>query len=639
MSRARAVFAALGAAALLGCGPAAAPQPEPAFQNLVIVTLDTTRRDAMGFHGREPSITPFLDELAAESMVFEDAFTVAPLTLPAHTSLMTGLYPVRHSVRDNGIFRVPDEAVTLAEILAERGFDCRAEVAAAVLDEIYHLNQGFSHYRAPDRVPDDTALVLAERRAEVVVDAALGELASMRPPFFLWVHLFDPHFPYAAPGTRMPASREEIEASVPRRYAEEIRFADAELRRLFAGLEARGLRPSTLVVFASDHGESLGDAPESSHGYLVHDATMRIPMFVHVPGRQGARIEAPASLVDLVPTLLPLLGIDADQAFDGVDLGPLLESAPPSERVLLLESYTAWLHHGWAPLEAVVDPRWKYVHSRHARLISRSPGQPIGAEESVLEAHPDVARELAVRLEEQFSITGLAARPGGTTTEDRVRLRELGYLVGSDAAPPLVRPDVASLAAVEDRLPELARLNDAMTAMAEQRWEDALAQLRSLAEDNPGSSQFSELYATTLLDHGGDVTAAIEILEKVVDKLPGQAGAHFSLGLCYARKSGDETLEAAARAGWLGRSRAAYRMVLQLDPRHVKALANLAGVLQKEGQQAFLRGDPLAARACIEESAALVDRYLEIVPSGHPDRPRMCDVREYLGERLELLSR
>lgn len=333
--------------------------------NVLVVTFDTVRADALSCYGEKRVQTKTVDALAADGVRFHRALAPAPITLPSHSTLFTGLAPLAHGVRNNGTFRLGDEHVTLAEVLGQHGYDTGAVVAAFVLDARYGVHQGFASY--DDDVHVDGVAPAAghfrERNATQVTDRALAWLArhdAERPeaPFFLWTHYFDAHVPYQAPAEHLipglnPDPNAPFDAATLRgRYLSEVAYADAELGRLLEGLgEER--RRKTLIVFTSDHGEGLGEHGEYTHSRLIYDSTMRVPLVFSCPAlfpRAEVVDDRIAGLVDVMPTVLDLLGIAAPRTFDGQSL---IQGAPDPERALYGESLVTLYNHGWAPLHSL----------------------------------------------------------------------------------------------------------------------------------------------------------------------------------------------------------------------------------------------------------------------------------------------
>ena len=370
-------------AALLpvGCGsPGALSRP-----NVLVVTMDTTRADAIGAYGSPRASTPHVDRIAMEGARFDRAYTVTPLTIPAHSSLHTGLLPPRHGVRDNGDFLLGDEAVTLAERLRDAGYATMASVGAEVTSHHWGFAQGFDAF-FDDMGPADPAgnRWRVERAGDKVIGDALGwwdaraakagdkSGVDADKPWFAWVHLFDAHHPYEPPEPFASESR-------GRPYAGEVAYVDAQIGRLLERLERDGTLDRTWIFVLADHGEGLGSHGEGMHGTLLYDATTRIPFVVRPPGGVvgGRVIPTPVSLVDITPTILSVTGIGVPPGLDGVDLGAVIRGEAPGDatRAVLAESLYAFHHYGWAPQTALVTDTHKLIaflpRSTPAKIVRR----------------------------------------------------------------------------------------------------------------------------------------------------------------------------------------------------------------------------------------------------------------------------
>ena len=406
------------------------PDPPPLAANLVIITLDTARADRLSPYGLMNAPMPALERLAREGVVFDQATSVAPLTLPAHASLFTGLLPTKHQVRDNADRPLATEMLTLAEILKARGFQTGAFVGSIVLDPARGLAQGFDRYDAvdPARAPVGSLESRArQRRGDDVVTEALRWLASARDaPFLLWTHLYDPHRPYDPP--------EPYLSNYGDAYIGEIAFADAQIGRLLDALDARGLTEKTIVVVVGDHGESLGDHGERDHGVFVYESVLRIPLIVRAPSIAARRVGAVVRLTDVMPTALDLLGIAAPP-IDGVSLGELLLG---SRRDLALEAYSESLYprrFGWSALHALREGRYKLIDAPRPELydLERDPFE----ERNLFAERTTTAAAMRHRLRTLAgSHTGVAAPAGSATPETAARLSSLGY-IGSPVPPAL----------------------------------------------------------------------------------------------------------------------------------------------------------------------------------------------------------
>ena len=343
-------------------------------RNLLVVTLDTLRADHVGSYGYAAARTPRFDGLAARGLRFARAATVVPLTLPAHSSLFTGTFPARHGVLDNGGYYLGEEHETLAEVLKPRGFRTGGFISAFVLDSRWGIEQGFERYFDDfdlSRFEKQAGMDAIQRPGHETVDEALRWLAAERErPFFLWVHLYDAHTPYAAP--------REYAAQFPRSlagaYDAEIAYADAQLGRLLDALEADGRLGRTVVAVLGDHGELLGEHGELTHGFFVYDSAVRIPLVVAAPGLAPRVVKDQVRIVDVMPTLLELLGLRAPPAVQGTSLLPLARG----ERLNLMALSESWFprfHYGWSELQAIQDERFKLIRAPRRELydLERDP--------------------------------------------------------------------------------------------------------------------------------------------------------------------------------------------------------------------------------------------------------------------------
>jgi arylsulfatase A-like enzyme/tetratricopeptide (TPR) repeat protein len=412
------------------CGRGAPERNTP----VILISIDTCRADHLGCYGRTPSPTPTLDALAGEGLLFEETVTPVPMTLPAHCSMLTGTTPLRHGVHDNMAYRLGDDQITLAERLRDQGYATGAILGAFVLDARFGLSQGFSWYDdAIEGSSGDEVIIQSERRATAVTDRACAWVdANAARPFFLFVHYYDPHWPYTPPAAE--AARFPGEP-----YVGEIAYTDAEIGRLLQHLRDRGLYERALIVVAGDHGESLGDHGEKLHGYFVYQSTLRVPLIVRPPragsrGAQAQRIAVRAGLIDVVPTILGYLGLPAGDGIEGRDLGQAaagIGAAGESDaRDFYCESLTPTTY-GCSPLLGLVSGDWKLIDSSNPELY--------GLADDPREQR-DRAGEYPARVEEMRTrlLDLVAGRNQGGATEERQvtdektrqRLQSLGYIAG-----------------------------------------------------------------------------------------------------------------------------------------------------------------------------------------------------------------
>ena len=396
--------------------------------NVLILTLDTTRADRLGPYGFRQADTPNLDRLAGESVLFDQTESVAPLTLPAHVSLFTGRLPFQHGVRDNGA--VLDSAQqTLAQLLHARGLRTGAFVASYVLDAQWGLDRGFDTYDGhfePRRRDGSAQLDDVRRSADEVVDRALTWLdGASTAPFFAWLHFYDAHAPYDPPYDR------PIRAPG---YDGAIAFMDAQLGRVLAFLDARGLRDRTVVVVVGDHGESLGEHGERRHGLFVYEAVTRVPLIIRAPGSRmrGRRVQEVVRSVDVLPTVLDLLGVEPPAALAGTSLvdrmaGRRHEDDLPAYSETMYPRY----HFGWSELHALRSGRFKLIAAPRPELydLESDPGE----QHNLYETRSALARGLGSELRKlQEAGSGKSVR-AAIDPDARERLAALGYVGGSTA--------------------------------------------------------------------------------------------------------------------------------------------------------------------------------------------------------------
>jgi arylsulfatase A-like enzyme/tetratricopeptide (TPR) repeat protein len=535
--------------------------------NLLLISIDTLRADHLGSYGYAPARTPYLDALAARGWRFAQATTVVPLTLPAHASLMTGTFPGFNGVRDNGGFYLPDDQVTLAETLRGQGYRTGGFVGSFVLDSRWGIGQGFDRYFDDFDLSkyEGVGMDVVQRRGDEVVKEALKWLGQAKEkPFFAWVHLYDPHTPYDAP----EPFRAGYPATPVGAYDAEIAWTDSLVGRLVESLAGDGRLERTLVVAVGDHGESLGEHGEQTHGFFIYDATVRIPLIVAGPGVAAREVGDQVRIVDVMPTALEMLGVSAPPHVQGRSLAPLGRG----EHLGLLALSETWYpryHYGWSELRAARDGRYKFILAPRRELydVRADPGETVdlsGRDPSRTDTFQEALSRETLRVSR-----GSAARgPQRIDPDAEERLQALGY-VGASLSPRSLedRPRGDP----KDKIGLYGLLHAAAQASVEGRLDEAIAMAREALAKDPGIVEGH----TLLGNFHAKAKRYDEAARAYRDALrldPEHQGAVFSLALAYKNM------------GRLDEAQAGFERSHALDPRNTKALWQLADIWMQQGR-------------------------------------------------------
>jgi arylsulfatase A-like enzyme/Flp pilus assembly protein TadD len=527
-------------------------------RSVVLVSIDTLRADHLGSYGYRGVPTPAIDRLAAEGTLFENAATAVPLTLPAHGSLLTGRNPQGHGVLDNFASRLPESEETLAEALRAHGFATGGFVGAFVLDSRWGIAQGFDTYFDDfDARPEDAGTQEANQRpGDEVLAPALEWLEKQRDrPFFAFLHFFDPHTPYAPPE---PFRSRFGSGGGNALYDAEIAYVDSLVDRLLQALEDLGIAEETAVVLVGDHGESLGDHGEATHGYFVYDSTIRVPLIVRAPGvPRGARVKAQVRTIDIAPTVLDLLQLPPLPSAEGESLRPYFrgeDDVPP--RFAYIESQYAAIHFGWAPLRGVRTESHKLIDAPEPELYDLRT-DPAESKNVYFEAR-DIAERLAPLVKELS-----AARPRQEATsapvdpETERRLSALGYLTTRSEPSEGSEPDSRSLPDPKSKLGLFQRIAEARDALERKDTTRAVGILEAALEEDPDLGMAYTLLGSVLLDEERFVEAE-RLYRRALERNDGNVDSIYGLALAY---KGQGRLEEAA---------AGFERCLALDPNHEK---------------------------------------------------------------------
>ncbi len=620
---------------LVGCGskdavPGDAEVPRKP-RSILLITVDTTRADHLGSYGNDRIKTPNVDRLAAEGALFTHAYSSVPVTTPSHSTILTGKYPIAHGVRDNGLFILGNNQVTLAEALRERGWRTGASIGAFPLIAKFGLDQGFELYDdnineavesvLGDRVLPKSRMYFDERRAGRVNDALFPWIDKhAREPFFAWAHYYDPHQPFEP-----PAPYDQLYAGRP--YEGEIAYADESFGQLLERLRTLGIDDRTIVVLTADHGEGLGEHRELTHSVQIYNTTLHVPLIIRVPGAPaGTVVDEPVGTVDIMPTLLDLLGVDPPEGMQGRSLVESIhgrKQPEPTPPPLYAESLAPRLGFGWGELRALIKDDHKYIYGPRPELydIGGDPSELVDLVEAQADLADTMQRQLARFLRENAS-DDLA---GAVELDDETRrkLEALGYISSGGAADAEIVEELRPGGVPpQDRVEDINDLSMAKQLLFAQNALPAQELILSLLERQPGNPTYLEMLATAYLQQG-QIAAAAETVEQLsaLETPSAMAGKlRLQVGSVYFQRGEHETAEhhlnrsltlepsaeghyllanIHANRGDLQRKQAALEAALEVDSTFPAARIDLAVLFARAGDR---------SRAETEFQRAIVDR-------------------------------
>ncbi|MFY9821414.1 MAG: sulfatase-like hydrolase/transferase [Thermoanaerobaculia bacterium] len=591
-----------GFAAVAATRPAV-PEPKRTLPNLVLITMDTTRADHLGAWGYKDAHTPNLDALAARGTRFARCDTAAPITLPSHATILTGLFPPHHGVRDNGTFVLSPKVETLAKRLAARGYDTAAVVSAVVLARRQGLDHGFRIYDDDLGTGYAQGTLVSERTADATTSAALKAIANLKPPFLLWVHYYDPHEEYRPPTRFADAAR-----GPHRLYDGEIAFMDEQIGELLKKLPA-----ATDVLAVGDHGEMLGEHGEMTHGLLLNRAARRVPLILAGPDVPSAQVsDCLVRTVDVAPTLLGLAGGAPASGLDGRSLLPV-PAGQDCSRQTYTESFLPFFAYKWYPLRSLANDRFLYLKAPKSSLydLTADPGESRDLAPSQAQSARTWEGKMVAFLRAQGEKLDTPVRPENVLNdEQRRQLASLGYLGGAAEGPVTASlPDPRAMAG-------LARdLHRVTQSVQEGKCATALPELQAIVKKDPHNFPALSL-AGFCLRQAGRTESALALFQRAqkendLNAVPITDAAGCLLDLGKKQEAERE-----------------YRRALTLDPAQSVAATNLSRMLRLRGERkealAILEN---ALRAGAHEPEIYLERGISRAESGNLE-PALLDFHE-----------
>ena len=572
--------------------------------NVLLITIDTLRADHLGCYGYNQIRTPIIDQLAATGIRFTNAYSVMPITLPSHAVILTGSFPMHTGMHDFSGNKLNPAQPTLATILHEQGYATGAVIGSAVLDTRFGLNHGFDYYYSNFDFSwlSEANLDDMERPGNEVVDRGLAWLArNGQKRFFLWIHLYDPHFPYHPPAPYSTEYRTHP-------YDGEIAFDDAQVGRLLGYLKEKKLYDRTLIVLAADHGESLGEHGEKTHGFFIYNATLHVPLIIKLAGRASAPrvVKSSVSLVDVAPTITGILGLSPPKEMQGRSLVPLLdgqEDKTPEE--LYAETYLPRLHFDWSELRGIVIRNYEFIEAPKPELydLSADPHElhNLFAEKKL------IAEGMRKRLE-QLIAKNTAASPGQSAQASPLdpilaeRLKSLGYVAVSSGSDTILTDRKS--ADPKDRVGMYELVSEAMADSQHGRFSTSIPKLEAALKIEKDSIPVHYLLALDFYRQQ-DFSRAIAEFQKVLERSPDYLLAVYYLGLAYGR------------AGEWEKAAEQLKRALELDPTNFSAAFNLGSAELKLNK--------------VEDAVAAFQQSVRIYPDYAPGYEALGEVYFYQG--------
>jgi arylsulfatase A-like enzyme/Flp pilus assembly protein TadD len=579
-------------------------------QNFLLITIDTLRADRLGCYGSRSPETPNIDQLAERSVLFSRAFANTSTTLPSHANILLGTTPNFHGIHENLNFVVNRELLTLAEHLKDNGYSTGAFVGAYPLDSRFGLSQGFDIYDDNYNRVHTVNLSSLDRKAEAVVEAALDWLEGQTSPWFLWIHCWDPHTPYDPPEPFKSRYSDQL-------YEGEVAYVDSMMGRLFDFMEENSLFDSTLVVLTGDHGESLGQHGEETHGYFAYNSSLWIPLIISLPNTTSGRVDDSVSHIDIFPTVCETLGIEAPAFLQGSSLLPALKGKKIPERPIYFESLYPYYSRGWAPLHGFIHQEKKYIDSPIPELYDLSQDFDELQNLAGREKTASYASKL-VGLIQKLTPAERVVSVQQADRETREKLASLGY-VSSGRIPPTQKKEFDVKDDVKVMLPYTNRINEGWKLYKSGQQDAGIKLIQGIFEERKdidmAYKQLASIYQET-----GNTEEAIAILEQGLIALPSSYEIYIDyMKVLISDKQYDRVIQsfekisireaeydpeiwnnlgtAYARKGDLEMAIKAFEMGLSLDDNHPELYNNLANASYSHSLK---MKDPFVFTRCFE---------------------------------------
>jgi arylsulfatase A-like enzyme/Flp pilus assembly protein TadD len=487
--------------------------------NVLLITLDTFRRDRMSVYSDKYLKTPNIERLASRSIVFDRAYAHNPITLPSHVNIMTGTTPRFHGVSDNTGFRLDDRFLTLAEHVKQQGYSTGAFIGSFPLDSRFGLNQGFDHYDDNYGTHNVMELFFVERKAEKVIAPAIEWIEGCQGKWFAWIHIFDAHQVYLPPPPYDTQYSQDL-------YSGEAAYIDASLQKLFRFLEQQKRMEDTVIILTADHGEALGEKGEETHAYFAYNNTIHVPLILYIPGAGTRQVRENVAHVDIFPTVCELLSIEAPQHLQGESLLPIIAGHKRKQPDIYFESLTSFLNRGWAPLRGFIRGDTKFIDQPIPEVfnVADDPNENNNLAETANVTQ--MKRDLA-KLKRDLKGSYMMQRTKKLNGDVQKKLKSLGYLSSAPASTPKVFTAAHDLKTL---LPLQNKMELAVWKFQNGNPDIAIVELKQVVEASP---QFVLVYRhmANIYKDTGQLPKAIQILEAGLKKNPGSINLLSKLGI------------------------------------------------------------------------------------------------------------